>query len=376
MREVCEHGGAFFGAIGERFDHLERKEQVIGADVLDAWFDPAPGVIAALREHLAWLARTSPPTQGAGLVEAIAAARGVPAASVLLGSGSSDLVFRVLREWVRPNSRAVVLDPSYGEYAHLLGEVIGCAVERIALRRAGGFVLDLDELAERLRAGPELVVLVNPNSPTGRHVPRAALEAVLRGASPATRVWIDETYVDYADPTASLERFAVTTPNVFVGKSMSKAYALSGLRVGYLVGAPAEIEAMRRITPPWVVSLPAQVAAVRALADRDYYLARWRETATLRDELARGLAGAIPGVEVVPSRTNFLLVFAPADGPRIATLIDACAACDVFLRDVAGMGTTLGAQGFRVAVKDKATNQRVLEVIGERWQALVHGSAR
>ena len=77
----CFHGGWFFEAIGEEFDDLHRRRRVINADVLDAWFPPAPSVIDTLTEHLPWLLRTSPPTQCQGLVQAIARSRGVPSRS-------------------------------------------------------------------------------------------------------------------------------------------------------------------------------------------------------------------------------------------------------------------------------------------------------
>src|SRR5689334_22331396 len=93
----CFHGGAFFSAIGENFENLDRSRSVIAADVLDAWFPPAPAVTEALKEHLPWLLLTSPPTHCAGLVETIAEVRGVEPASVLPGAGSSDLIFRALR---------------------------------------------------------------------------------------------------------------------------------------------------------------------------------------------------------------------------------------------------------------------------------------
>ena len=90
----CFHGGASFDGIGTGFDDLSRRHDVINADVLDAWFDPAPGVVIALREHLSWLIRTSPPVQASGMVSAIAAARGVPAECLVPGAGSSDLIYR------------------------------------------------------------------------------------------------------------------------------------------------------------------------------------------------------------------------------------------------------------------------------------------
>ena len=89
----CFHGGAFFAAIGDEFDALDRRHAIVNADVLDAWFPPAPNVTATLSAHLPWLLQTSPPTGCEGLVRAIARARGVAPASVLSGAGSSALIF-------------------------------------------------------------------------------------------------------------------------------------------------------------------------------------------------------------------------------------------------------------------------------------------
>ena len=96
-------------------------------------------------------------------------------------------------------------------------------------------------------------------------------------APPATRVWVDETYVDYAGPGQSLEPFAARSENVIVCKFMSKTYALSGARVGIRAG-PHQLESLRPLTPPWAVSLPAQIAAVKALEDPGYYAAKYEET--------------------------------------------------------------------------------------------------
>jgi hypothetical protein len=129
--DACFHGGASIEAVGDTFEALERRSEVINADVLDAWFPPAPGVIAALRECLSWMARTSPPAHAEGLVRTIAKVRGIPDASVLPGAGSSSLIFLVLREWLTAGSRVLVLDPSYGEYPYLFAKVKGlCAVWR------------------------------------------------------------------------------------------------------------------------------------------------------------------------------------------------------------------------------------------------------
>src|SRR6185369_14914809 len=102
---------------------------------------------------------------------------------------------------------------------------------------------------------------------------------------------------------------AAQSENLIVCKSMSKVYALSGARVAYLCSSPHQLEELKAITPPWVVSLPAQVAAVNALADPEYYAARYAETANLRVELATELSSL--GLQVIPGIANFLLATLP-----------------------------------------------------------------
>lgn len=354
----CFHGGESFGAIGTGFDDLGRREGIINADVLDAWFDPAPAVVKALEQDLPWLLRTSPPVDCEGLVAAIAEARHLDPASILPGAGSSDLIFRALPRWLSRESRVVLLDPTYGEYAHVLEKVIGCRVERLPLDRSADYRVDLARLAEMIATGPDLVVLVNPNSPTGQFVSADEISALLEVAPPSTRIWVDEAYIDYVGETA--ERLIGHHDNLIVCKSMSKAYALSGARVAYLAAAPHQLDELRAFTPPWVVSLTAQVAATRALESAAYYVDRWSETAVLREELAAGLGGL--GWEVVPGCANFLLVHLPAEGPPAEQVLNHARSRGLYLRDTTNMGT---GGALRIAVKDSRTNRQTLEVLAE-----------
>ena len=357
------HGGAFFDAIGREFDSLERIGDVISADVLDAWFPPSPAVIGVLREHLPWAVGTSPPTESEGLVSWIARTRGVARESVLAGAGSSSLIFLALRHWLTRESRTLVLDPSYGEYAHVLENVVKCNVDSLILSRAKGYQVDLDRLALQLSQRYDLVVIVNPNNPTGRHIPRQDLEKIIRGAPPETLFWIDETYVDYVDEGESVERFASESENVVVCKSMSKVYALSGLRVGYLCGPPSMVGALRLLNPPWSVSLPGQMAAVAALQDPDYYSRLYLETHALRTRLADDLP-ALGDIEVTPGVANFLLCHLPSDGPTAHEVIERCRRDNLFLRDASATAVSLGPWSVRVAVKDAATNRRMVDILG------------
>jgi histidinol-phosphate/aromatic aminotransferase/cobyric acid decarboxylase-like protein len=247
---ACYHGGAFFNAIGDTFEHLERRNEIINADVLDAWFPPCPEAQQALHEQLSWIMRTSPPNHAEGLVQTIAKVRGVDPSNILTGGGSSPLIFLAFGHWLTPSSKVLLLNPTYGEYAHVLEKVVGCQTERFQLNRADGYELNAERFIAKIQEGFDLVVWVNPNSPTGRHVPRSEVEQILKNIPSSTNVWIDETYVEYAPEGQSLEQVAAQTENVVVVKSMSKVYGLSGLRVGYLCGSSRMINPLRGLTPP------------------------------------------------------------------------------------------------------------------------------
>ena len=173
---------------------------------------------------------------------------------------------------------------------------------------------------------------------------------------------MDETYVDYVGANESLERFAAASRNVVVCKSMSKAYALSGLRVGYLCGPPELIEPLRTMTPPWSVSLPGQLAAVTVLQDPGYYGMKYAETRRLRENLADALSDIV-GMDVVPGVGDYLLCHIPEDGPSAASLLETCRKQGLYLRDVGMTAPTLGDRAVRIAVKDAATNRRIVDIL-------------
>ena len=368
----CFHGGAFFEQIGEGFQALERRRTVVNADVLDAWFPPAPEVVETLTEHLEWMMRTSPPTHSQGLREAIAFRRGVAPDHILPGAGSSALIYTAFTRWLCRDSRVLILDPMYGEYAHVLDNVIGCKVERFRLPRESGYEVDLERLQQEMARGYDLVVLVNPNNPTGRHVPRPQMERLLSTVPARTRVWIDEAYVEYAGPDESLERFAAASENVIVCKTMSKVYALSGMRVGYLCAGLHQLSGLVPFIPPWAVGLPAQVAAVRALENNGYYAARYSETQMLRTEMVCWLE-EIGIREIVPGVANFILFHLNPEHPTAADSARGARERNVHLRNIANMGTHIGSRALRTAVKDRETNARIIEALDG---ALRRGSKR
>ena len=151
-----------------------------------------------------------------------------------------------------------------------------------------------------------------------------------------------------------------------------KVYALSGLRVGYLCGSPARIEELRRLTPPWAVGLPGQIAGVRALQDPEYYAGRYRATHAFREQLAEALR-SIEGIDVLEGVTNSLLCHLPTRGLSAQEVLERCRTHGLFVRNVGATSATVGPGVIRVAVKDAATNRRIAavlwEVVGNRLSA-------
>lgn len=188
------------------------------------------------------------------------------------------------------------------------------------------------------------------------------MEAVLNKSSKCKRIWIDETYIEYAGIEHSLESFAVYSDNVIVCKSLSKVYALSGMRVAYLCASPHHLEDLRVLTPPWSVSLPAQISAIYALQSADYYETQYQKTHLLREELSKGLRDL--GIsEIIPGSANFLMFHLPSENDDAALIINKCREYGLFLRNASEMGSSMGSNAIRIAVKDELTNMRMLEII-------------
>lgn len=361
----AEHGGSSFSAIGADFQNLERSGQVITADVLDAWFDPAPSVLKKIRDFLPFLAKSSPPIEASGLNATIAECRGVDENQVLSGPGSSSLIFSCLPKLLAPDRSAVVLEPSYSEYEHVCKDLLALPVHRFPLSDANGFSVDTDSLAEFVRSHQaQALFLVNPNSPTGVHLPKPQIESMLKQLPDDLLIIVDETYIDYVGSSESLEPLTASHPNVIIVKSMSKAYALSGLRVGYLCAHPSVIARLGETQPPWSIGLLGQLAGVEALRAQSYYQECWETTHAMRNEISGKLA-SFKGVRAFPASANFFLV----RFDRAREFASFLRERNVYVREFSER-SGLGGNYLRIAVKNQTENALMLEVMDEAMRRL------
>lgn len=359
------HGGQFFQAVGADFSGLAHASQIINADVLDAWFDPSPQVIRKLSSYLPYICRTSPPTYSEGLVDTIARVRNLDTRNILTGSGSSSLMFLLLPSILEASERAVILDPMYGEYKHILENVIGSTVLLYALESRSEFKIDVDHFCEHLRdIAPRVAVIVNPNNPTGQFLTAADVVRILTQMPKESLLVVDETYIEYVGFDQSVERLVSEHSNLIVIKSMSKVYALSGLRVGYIVACKDIIDRISIYSPPWSVSFAAQLAAIEALRDPGYYAKKYSETHELRIAMLDELS-LIRSVKAYASVANFLLIELLDTDLTSSKVVESLIPKEIFLRDADSLSKSFNGRFIRTAVKQAASNRRIVSALKE-----------
>ncbi len=359
--EICFHGGTSFDAVGISFDKLNKKEKVIRADVTDAWFDTSPKVINLVNKNLPWLLKNSPPTLADGLIKAISTNRKIPEENILVGGGSSDLMFIFF-----PNfdfKRAVIIDPMYGESAHIIKNVLGKKIKRVFQNKENNFKVDIESVVKEVLNG-DLVIIVNPNNPTGQFVRRTQMDELLKKLPKKVTLFIDETYIDFIGKEESVESLAIKNKNLVVLKSMSKFFALSGARIGYLIAHEEVTKKLRNKIPPWSVGLIGQVAGVKAMEDESFFIEKNNETSNLRKEFLENLT-KIEGIKVFPSVTNFLLIDISHTGRKAKEICSFLEKRSIFIRNPQSQSVQFKEDFIRISVKDRKTNNKICNALKE-----------
>jgi histidinol-phosphate aminotransferase len=269
-------------------------------------FGMPPAARAALREAPESAATHYPRLYAYELKPAIAAYAGVEPAQVVTGCGSDDVIDSALRALVEPGGRVAFPDPTF-VMTPLFARMNGLTPLPVPLRP------DLDIDAEGLLATRAAVIyLCSPNNPTGTLTSPAALERVLEGAEGV--VILDEAYAEFA--RAHHLGALRGRRNLLVTRTLSKAFGLAGLRVGYGVGAPALVKEIEKARGPYKVNALAERCAQAALThDVPWVRAHAEEVRAVRERLAGGLRAL--GLAPLPSEANFCFVPLPG-APAVA----------------------------------------------------------
>ncbi|MBI5133428.1 MAG: aminotransferase class I/II-fold pyridoxal phosphate-dependent enzyme [Thaumarchaeota archaeon] len=159
-----------------------------------------------------------------------------------------------------------------------------------------------------------------------------------------------------------MERLVADHKNLVVLKSMSKVYALSGARVGYLAAHSNVIEQVGKYIPPWSVGLLGQVAGVEALKNEEYYTKRIAETHILREDLSEKLK-KIPGVVVYPGCANFVLLSIGDTGKKAQNVYGRLARQNIYVRDASSMSSQFHQDFIRISVRDRKSNDQIYSAL-------------
>lgn len=296
-----------------------------------------------------------PDPESRELVRAIAARYGLPEEQIVVGNGSSEILFALARAQ-RP-SRAVIPVPSYIDYATAARRG-GLKVEAMPLQESEGFALDWQALGRQLRGG-EMVFLGQPNNPTGLLLDGEQFHRFVADHATSTFV-VDEAFADFVEGYQTLAR--PIARNVIVLCSLTKFYAVPGLRLGFAVSAAPVAQQIQGQVPPWSVNTLAQVVGAAMLADEAYAASTRAFVAEQRRRLASELQ-RLPGLYVYPGVANFLLVRLNRAGMDAPTLAQRLLHEGIAIRTF-GQEQHLDGRFFRVAVRTEAQNQRLCDALG------------
>ena len=261
----------------------------------------------------------------AALRAALARYTGIPAERIVPGAGLDDVFNTIAMLLIEPGDEVIVSEPTFGVYRSLFSLHRG-VVRNVPLGPAPDFGLDVDGILGAITDRTKLVMLCNPNNPTGHLLPREDVERIVDGAR--CLVGIDEAYAEFSG--SSHIDLAHSRDNVVLFRTLSKFAGLAGFRVGYGMVPEPLAPYLPRVMPPFCnISTLAAEVAIASLHDLDELNAN-RDRILAERERVRAALAALPGVVPYPSATNFILFALPVDDS--SGVQSALAERDIFVR--------------------------------------------
>lgn len=297
------------------------------------------------------------PDQDAGdFINALEAYHGLPAKYFIAGNGSTELIY-MLPHIMRPKS-VLIVTPAFTEYEHSYERTKGVVFYSQTLA-SQHFAVREKNICDELRRGYSAVYICNPANPTGMLTPPGVMKKIIGTARDnGTNIILDETFMDFTEEH-SMKLQVKTFDNLFILRSMTKFFALPGLRIGYIIAHRKNIEKIREMQEPWSVNAVAQRAAVASLQDAAYIEKTRAYINAARQELI-GELKKIHCLTVFNSFSNFLLIRLNEPRPIPGkTLYELLIKKGILIRtceDFQGLGEAF----FRIAVKKRNENKKLV----------------
>ena len=312
-----------------------------------------PGVRQAVLNALD-MVRHYPDPQALDLRKDLAAYHGLALEQILMGNGSTEIIYLVAR--ALGARRAVVVSPAFSEYERAL-KLAGIPVTFYPTSESDGFTLSR---APECR-GHDMVFLANPASPSGALLlPDRLLPIIEALDAGGVHTVLDEAFVDFEEE-ASMKTWLNRFPLLIILRSFTKFFGIPGIRMGYVLCSEEIVRRLKSAREPWSVSVLAQAAGRACLKDRNFMDKTRAVISEERDYLIDGL-NRIDGLHVLPARANYVLIKLLRSGWTAATLLQRMLSHRILIRD-AGNYHGLDARFFRIAVRLRDENDCLLEAL-------------
>jgi len=313
---------------------LAGQNRIIKLSSNEGALGPSPRAIAAYAAEAGMIHRY--PDGGAeALRAAIGAAFGLDPQRIVCGAGSDDLLCLLTQAYGGPGTETIVTEHGFAMhpiYARYAGSTVVVARER-------NLTADVDAILAAVSPRTTLVLLANPNNPTGTMLPWAEVARLRRSLPSHVLFVLDAAYAEYLDDprcTAAIALVDAPGANTVMTRTFSKIYGLGGLRLGWAYAPAAIADVLNRVRSPFNASRPAQAAAIAALADTAHVEAARAHNALWRPWLAARLAAL--GIPVHGTEGNFVLADFAAAGRSAAEADSALRARGIIVRAMGGYG--------------------------------------
>jgi histidinol-phosphate aminotransferase len=291
---------------GKPIDEAKRElgiDDVIKLASNENSLGPSPLAMKAVQEFLPYL-HQYPDSNCYYLRKKLAERFDVDEKCILLGNGSDEILKLLAETFTNPGDRVIYARPTFSEY-DFAAAIMGAECTTIPLL---DYKHDLAAMADAINERTKMVIICNPNNPTGTIVSGFELDNFMARVPDDVLVIFDEAYCEYADPGEFVSGFQYLRDGrkVIVMRTFSKLYGLAGLRVGYAFAPAAIASAAERVREPFNVNMPAQVAALAALDDNGHVSRTLTMNAEGKSYLYQELDRM--GLKYVPTQANFILV--------------------------------------------------------------------
>jgi threonine-phosphate decarboxylase len=352
--------------IGGHGGNVYRLAQQLGcrpADISDMSANvnplgPMPELVDHLRENMSAIA-SLPEVDAGGILEAFSRVYGIDPRHTMAGNGTTELIYLIPR--ALGVKKTLVVGPTYSDYRD------ACAMNQVTCDhlicwQPDHFVPDIQAIRDAA-ATADLVFFCNPNNPTGALVGRSEMDALCRSL-PDTVFVIDESYLPFAPLPSAVTMITSDLPNVMVLNSMSKAFRIPGLRIGFVKAPPLLMDRLTPFALPWSVNSLAQTAVrwlMRHAGPVDQFLSSTRDFIEAEKIRIEERVQQETGIRCFPSATSFILMRLP-EGLAAPTVWRHMADHRILIRDCANF-TGLSDAFIRISLKTEAENRRATDLL-------------